>query len=499
MSSNSNPNLLPTVSVSATQQMRHNNAFGGNAVSMTFGVGTNGWSACAGTEIEVWGQGYVDLLARRGSTGLKFTFSDALEAGVYYLKWSARGRWAEDTTGNPAENGYNVQIASSSEIIDQGVFEANIIDPSNGAESFGMFFKLSEPQAISIAFLPTGTGTRGPLVGMTPTLEKVEIEVVQTNYPEGIVGNSDDGTRYSERIIGSGEIAWITGQPEAANLVARLKCSSVKNWSLALSIRSERTERGDTDNRDKKFEDLKALTVGITTECIGGKFTLTATDLVSQENVSAWVFPEIEFKVRGRNPMDSVVRAYIDETVGAEFPYAWAIAVKETRAYNTIYNQFNSREGTGDYLGKPNYGSPDGWGISQIDYSASGSTASTEEVYNWRTNIASMQTILAEKRNTFLRIKARVLEYWASQGIPVEFPEVYEFKGHSVSTEMLSVAVYYNGASGRNGSMSEAMPTYNGSRFPWELVNGVPVFVDNGNSYAESVVDILFSESAYVE
>ena len=63
----------------------------------------------------------------------------------------------------------------------------------------------------------------------------------------------------------------------------------------------------------------------------------------------------------------------------------------------------------------------------------------------------------------------------------------------------LSVAVYYNGAAGRNGSMSKSMPTYNGSRFPWELVNGTLVFVDNGNSYAESIVDILFSENVYVE
>lgn len=497
MSAYSNPNLLPVVSVSATQIMQHTNAFGGNAVSITYGVGNNGWTSVSGSEIEVWGQGYVDLLARRGSTGLKYTFSDTLEAGIYYLKWSARGRWPEDSTGSSAENEYNVQIADFSGIVNLGVFEANVIEPSESAENFGMFFELLEPRVISIAFIPTGAGTRGPLIGIVPILEKVEIEVVQTNYPEEVVGNSDKGTLYSERIIGNDEIAWITGTPDAAKLVAKLKCSSLKNWSFALSIRSERSERGTVDNRDEKFENLEDQDVDIPTECIGGNFTLTVTKLISQEDVSFLVFPKINFKVRGRNPMDEVVRSTIDTMMGATFPYAWAIALHETIASNTIYNQFNSRGE--NYIGKPNFGYPDGWGIAQIDYSASGSTASTEEVYNWKTNIASMQTILIEKRNTFLRIKERVLEYWAEQGTPIEFPDTYEFNGHIVSTEMLSVAVYYNGASGRNGSMSESMPTYNGSRFPWELVDGILVFVDNGNSYAESIVNILFFENVYVE
>ena len=86
--STSNPNLLPAVSVSATQTMQHNNAFGGNAVNITYGVGNNGWTSISGAEIEVWGQGYVDLLARKGGAGLKYTFSNTLEAGIYYLKWS---------------------------------------------------------------------------------------------------------------------------------------------------------------------------------------------------------------------------------------------------------------------------------------------------------------------------------------------------------------------------------------------------------------------------
>ncbi|MCR5183710.1 MAG: hypothetical protein K6B46_03315 [Opitutales bacterium] len=483
MTTISNPNLLPPVSVSATQRMQHNNAFGGNAVSITYGVGNNGWTSVSGSEIEVWGQGYVDLLARRGSTGLKYTFSGTLEAGVYYLKWSARGRWAEDTTGNPAENEYNVQIADSSGIVNLGVFEANVIEPSEGAENFGMFFELSEPRAISIAFIPTGTGTRGPLVGIDPVLEKVEIEVVQTNYPEGIVGNSDNETSYSERIIADGEIAWITGQPEAANLVARLKCSSLKNWSLSLSIRSERRERNTTDDRDKRFENLEVSSVDITTEeCIGGKFTLTVTNLVSQEDVSFLVFPKIEFKVRGRNPMDSVVRAYIDETVGNEFPYAWAIAVKETLASNTIYNQFNSREGNNNYLGKPNYGSPDGWGISQIDGRGQGRTITTAEVYNWQVNIASMLPVLRSKKGEEFSLRKNAAKSFYGNAW-IEMPETYELNGYVINVIDLTTIVLYNGAGG--------CPLYGSYGFPWKIENGVWVFKDNQTGYGAKVCKIL--------
>lgn len=112
-----NPNLLPVVSISATQKMRHANAFGGNETSVTFGTGTNGWGTTTGTEIEVWSQGYVDLLARRGSAGLRYTFSQKLGKGIYYLKWRAMGRWPEDTTGTAAENKYSVKIFSGETLV----------------------------------------------------------------------------------------------------------------------------------------------------------------------------------------------------------------------------------------------------------------------------------------------------------------------------------------------------------------------------------------------
>ncbi len=508
MSTNSNPNLLPTVSVSATQQMRHNNAFGGSAVSMTFGIGTNGWSACAGTEIEVWGQGYVDLLARRGSTGLKFTFSDALEAGVYYLKWSARGRWAEDTTGNPAENKYTVKFyKNGQEFCSTMEFDATIIAPQDSAEVLDFAFTLDEPAIVSVEFVPSGTGTRGPLIGTNPSLELVEIEVRQTNYPENIVGNTDFGGNEIERVINEGDIAWITGTPNPARLQARLKCSALLEWSCTLCVNTERTEVTRKNVATENFcAESGVLSAGavldITGMCpvsiVGGIFHLSVLFKTTFNSIGHVAFPEKSFFVRGRNPSDAVVKAEILHLMGSDFPYAWAIAAHESYepSNGTTYNQFNTEGGV---MGTPNFGYKDGWGIGQIDYSVSGTTASTEEVYNWRTNINSIKKILKEKREMFLRIKEKAERYWERMGVSVSFPSTYFYEGVLVSSEMLSVCVYYNGASGRNGDNSGSLPKYDGSSFPWELVNEELVFVDNGNNYAKKIAVVLNGEMKYVE
>ena len=126
-----------------------------------------------------------------------------------------------------------------------------------------------------------------------------------------------------------------------------------------------------------------------------------------------------EFFIRGKNPMDSMVRAYMAANIDLEFrSYAWKCAKHETIVglnanslgviTNAVcYNQFNPR---GRYKELPDFGSPDGWGIGQIDRSGNEESefnyTTTKEVYDWQESIDSMNSVLREKKNMYLEIVA---------------------------------------------------------------------------------------------
>ena len=136
------------------------------------------------------------------------------------------------------------------------------------------------------------------------------------------------------RIIGKVDfcVAYITGAPAAADLVARIK--GLPDWLRATwetLLTAERSERGTRDNRMARPVELRGsadylVSAELGNEIVGGRCALTMT---------AGDFPPktVQFFVRGKNPRDAVARAYIDAHIDAEFrDFAWMIAKHESKS-----------------------------------------------------------------------------------------------------------------------------------------------------------------------
>ena len=272
------------------------------------------------------------------------------------------------------------------------------------------------------------------------------VKLVQANMPQGCGGfnTTDAGTSYFREALPTNGIAYITGQPAAPQLTAKIKGLPEwmgVTWSMLLV-----TERGDhrfdgIDDRELPPVALDGdanydITARLNNEVVGGRCRLG----IRVPNNVYTIYP---FYIRGKNPLDATAKAYIDANVDTEFqPYAWMIAKHESKIHNAsrFYNQFNPI--TNAYKELPNYGSPHGWGIAQIDKGRNGD--STAEVYDWHVNVASMNTILREKRSTAIRF----LGYYSSaySNYPTWTPPPStNINGHVVSPELWSILTLYNG------------------------------------------------------
>ena len=230
------------------------------------------------------------------------------------------------------------------------------------------------------------------------------LKVVQANMPTatGVANTTDAATSYVRTPIPTNGVAYITAEPAAPQLTAQFKGLPQwidVTWSMTLT-----TERGDKrfdgiDNRTLPQVTLAGseaydITSGLQNEIIGGACAIN----MRIGDAAAITYP---FSIRGKNPADATARAYITANVDAEFQsYAWMIAKHESmNTGNRVYNQFNA---AGTQKEKPNWGTPHGWGIAQIDKGRNGD--STAEVYDWHENVASMNATLISKRNRYNEI-----------------------------------------------------------------------------------------------
>lgn len=279
------------------------------------------------------------------------------------------------------------------------------------------------------------------IVGMFP------LNVVQANMPTstGVAGTTDAGTAYVRENIPSNGVAYITGQPAAPQLTAQFKglpeWMDVRWGMTLLTERSNRRFDGIDDRTlsqvERRGDELYDITTELQGEIVGGACTLN----VCIGDSATLVY---SFFIRGKNPLDAAARTYITENVDEELrPFAWKIAKHETIDGRRVYNQFNASQNRFKEL--PNWGSPHGWGISQVDRGENGDT--TAEVYDWHSNIMAMNAVLREKRTDAIRF----LGYYSSaySNLPNwSDPPSTNINGQIVSAEMWSTITLYNGAEG---------------------------------------------------
>ena len=320
---------------------------------------------------------------------------------------------------------------------------------SSVAYSGGSFFQAPTGTALEVAFSMEVSNVDDDLRPTALMLGVFPLSLVQSNYP--VVTNGVDGVHpatvvrngetnevvvvtnrtrsagirvatndfasvtdfgiYTNRLVRRGEIAYLTGEPSAPQLTARLR--GLPDWvpvKWSGTLRSERTERRDLDDRDYAATNTTGA-AGLDIEAwmhelVGGKFTMT----VQATNAPAVA---VDFSIRGKNPRDGVAMDHLVSDVDEEFrSFAWRIAMHETKRWSRrgtyLFNQFNPISGRqGSLKELPNRGAPDGWGIGQIDRSGNqpGSRdVFTREVYNWKTNIASMNVVLRTKRQDYNRL-----------------------------------------------------------------------------------------------
>ena len=322
------------------------------------------------------------------------------------------------------------------------------------------------------------------------------VKLVQANMPQGFGGfnTTDAGTSYFREALPTNGIAYITGQPAAPQLTAKIKGLPEwmdVTWSLLLV-----TERGDhrfngIDDRELPPVTLDGsasydITARLNSEIVGGRCRLG----IRVPNNVYTIYP---FFIRGKNPLDATAKAYIDANVDTEFqPYAWMIAKHESKSGSRVYNQYNP---SGDKAELPNYGPPHGWGIAQIDKDRNGD--STAEVYDWHMNVASMNTTLRQKRDRYNVIIGMYRTAYQNDSSTQWFePDNVStnVSGTTISAKQWSIMTLYNGAGG-----THPLP------FPGHDRENTPIHFDpvttnwylftNSNNY----VPVVFGDSVATE
>ena len=265
----------------------------------------------------------------------------------------------------------------------------------------------------------------------------------------GMAGTTDAGTGYSYARIPTNGVSYITGQPAAPMLTARISC--LPEWmhvSWGGTLTTERpNQRFALDNRTLSAATTCGsaeydITAALANEIVGGKLDL-------RFSVVGAPHAEYSFFIRGKNPLDATARAYIDENVDAEFQgYAWMIAKHESKSWNRVYNQFNAKEDSYKELPFKGDGASNwGWGICQIDRGSN--NWHTAEIYDWHENVAAMNATLRQKASDY----ERFIGYYrnAYQNDPstqwIEPTTVStNMNGYIVSAKMWGVMTLYNGA-----------------------------------------------------
>ena len=327
------------------------------------------------------------------------------------------------------------------------------------------------------------------------------LKVVQTNWPKSDTA-TDTGNRNPKRILRDG-VAYVTGEPAAPALTARfqgLPDFVEVGWKLELV--TERPERGTLDNRripatgcvvksgDETWNIGNALD-----EIVGGSATLE----ILMEGVS---IGQTTFVIRGKNPADINVEQFISNQFPADFvSYAKFIVRQESWDFRSanrffIYNQFNNLNVGMSFWEKPNmgtdcdeHGNPIsyGWGMAQI--TDTNWTDRTDVVWNWKTNLLAMKSIMLAKKSDYHRYIGFFRDSYGAMPTWEEPPTTHRLSKLTLSAEAWGVMTLYNGG---GGLPTSSVPThlsafyspwtYNPSTADWTLEQ-------NQNNYTVNVDD----------
>ena len=321
-------------------------------------------------------------------------------------------------------------------------------------------------------------------------------------------------------------IVYVTAEPSMPNLVARyLRSNGGDPVEMALEIRYQvnvqqgaYTKLSDDvvhfPDATGEYESLNApyewnLRDEYSENFSGGEVTLhLRLDSMSEPD-------EFTFKIRGENPEDADVIAYIESA--HTFNFLPAMVRHESYVPHAgpsyQFNQFNPAVLDNDQVDElPNYGGPDGWGLMQLDGNGLDRQITTEELWNWRTNVDSGIEVLESKfaaLDEYVDAMERIYpDEYENPRIPGAYTHDVTIQDvtTTLTMEEASVIQRYNGGRGlfeefmvdENG---EFVLDQNGDRiviarfaYAWEFNPEAPAgskwtFGPNQNNYVHEIVE----------
>jgi len=285
-------------------------------------------------------------------------------------------------------------------------------------------------------------------------------------------------------------------------------------WGL--NIVTERPERGTIDNRNNIPSATLLgnqewnITAAMNNEIIGGRCTLKCKVKygggTTETAEKHFIFP-----IRGKNPKDADVLAYINQVIDPAFlNIAKHIAIVESKQVDgyeagkpiwRIYNQFNAgtfaNQTTKEVapVGTPNRSNDTkGWGIGQITTTAfTDKIVPTAVVWNWQANITEIARVLNDQRtahNTCINSQRRWCEKYGRKW--VDPPDTHTFNGFTFTTMEWTVMVLYNGPEGLPWSKGiRSNREEKDVQSPWAFSPNTGTWkpYDNKTPYARKVTD----------
>ena len=141
----------------------------------------------------------------------------------------------------------------------------------------------------------------------------------------------------------------------------------------------------------------------------------------------------------------------------------------------------------------PDFGSPDGWGIGQIDRSGNEESefnyTTTKEVYDWQESIDSMNSVLREKKNMYLEIVGWFRAQYQNDPNTnwVEPNVTTNVSGVVLNAREWSIMTLYNGSGGCPRLHIPGRPR-NGSPIHFDPITSRWILYTDSNNYVPKVM-----------
>jgi len=340
------------------------------------------------------------------------------------------------------------------------------------------------------------------------------LKIIQNNAPNfgKAFSSTDTGEAYGKKELGAGTnaVAYVTGHPQPPYLTARFEIlpNHVNvDWGFAIQTERPEARKNKVDDRTyptTRLEGWETYHIHLdvmTNEVITGKCTLkykTTFENKTYENA-------VSFPIRGKNPKDADVEAYIRQ-VAPPILRDLAVDIAKIESMQPvgkdpatgkplwyIFNQYNAGTFTNRTtkkvtpVGTLNISSDtNGVGIAQI----TSGPKPTAVAHNWKRNVQRQGEILADKHTVHTNFMGYFKNTYSNHPSWTAPPAAYTTNGITMAHYEWGSMMLYNGADEECIPLS-TLKKVDGKlikvRSPMVFTNGTWILYDNREHYLRTM------------